>query len=504
MNREYLLNDWYVNLGRDFGPRTIFAVYSAFWGKLIGLPITYFVHYLLTGGIFILATYRMALLLFKNRKAAILTAITILFGATYSIGGNLLITSDFTVTQLSLSISLLAIVLILEERYFLSSILFAVSSYFHPQIGPESALLAYFSTALTFILTDRKILNKKMAVLIKKAILPYLIFVMPLLIFYLKSSQAEISTSLKINIIAFVRTPHHFLPAYFPLSHYLAFFIVLICGFIILRKLRENKNSELYLFISFFTLFTFFITVISLTALYSKTFYPLVILQPFRLTVYIYWFMALTVIGAIFLAILKNKIQPLFSFVPLFLSDYSRLIQFNKVNTAAIILGLIIVFYFKKIPFKALTVLILIFFSLFHFHEKFNYGSYYQHPVPEVELAQWAKNNTTKNDIFLIPPEFEKFRLISERPVVADWKSFPFQEKGYYEWYLRMCDLGNQSVCDSKNLSQDKVTSGFRTHTLQSLVDLGRKYQAKYAVSEVDYPELKKLYSNFYQVYMLP
>src|SRR3989338_3124893 len=177
MNREYLLNDWYVNLGRDFGPRTIFAVYSAFWGKLIGLPITYFVHYLLTICLTLFASYKLGVLLFKNKQAAVLSSLTILFGATYSIGGNLLVTRDFTVTQLALSLSLVSIVLLLENKYLYSSLLFAASSYFHPLIGPEAAIFSYISIHLI----------KKLS-LLKSGLITYLLAVFPLIIFYLNGA----------------------------------------------------------------------------------------------------------------------------------------------------------------------------------------------------------------------------------------------------------------------------------------------------------------------------
>ncbi|OGG00994.1 hypothetical protein A2153_06000 [Candidatus Gottesmanbacteria bacterium RBG_16_38_7b] len=118
-------------------------------------------------------------------------------------------------------------------------------------------------------------------------------------------------------------------------------------------------------------------------------------------------------------------------------------------------------------------------------------------------MAKWSKNNTTKDDILLIPPEFEKFRLISERAVVSDWKAFPFQEEGYFQWFLRMCDIGNQTKCDVKSVNKEKIINGYRTLSEQKLINLGRKYKAKYAISEVDYPELNKVYSNYYHIYRL-
>src|SRR3989338_3609607 len=172
INRGTISNDWYINVSRNFNPRTFFAIYTAFWGKLFGLPATYLLHYLLTSGLILYASYKLSLYMFKNVRGAILTSLTVLFGATYSIGGNLLVTRDFTVTQLALSLSLAAIVALLSGKFIISSILFILSSYLHPLIGPESALISFTAILAGHFIQDRKKIKAITADLFKLLILP--------------------------------------------------------------------------------------------------------------------------------------------------------------------------------------------------------------------------------------------------------------------------------------------------------------------------------------------
>ena len=491
MNPDYLPNDWYVNISREFGPRTIFAVYMAFWGKLIGLPLTYFIHYILTILLTLWASYNLGVILFRNRKAAVLSSLTVLFAATYSLGGNMLVTRDFTVTQLALSVSLVSIVLTIKSKYFFSSILFAISSYLHPLIGPEVAIICFASSV--FI--------KRLSV-IKSGLIPYFFSVFPLLFFYLKDVRSDIPTELKISIVAFMRTPHHFLPAFFPWQDYVSFLTLLILSLFLITREKNLIHDNIKKFLLYFCLIICVLIIISLFSIYVFRFYPGIILQPFRLTVYIYWFAALVVFNYFYKEIFTGNLPGFFSFLPLFLSDYSRLIFSGKTDTVAVLLGIFIILILRKLSIKILLILLLIFFSLFQFHEKFNYNSLYLFPTAETILAEWVNKNTPNNAIFLVPPEFEKFRLVSERAIVADWKAFPFQEAAFYEWFLRIRAISGQSE-RGRNLTRENAESGYRNLDIDKIFDLSGRYGVNYFISETEYPALNKIRDGKYKIFKL-
>lgn len=504
MDKNYLAFDWYVNISREFGPRTIFAIYSAAFGKITGLPVVYFLHYLLTIGLTLLASYKLAYFLFKNKKAALLTGMTVLFGSTYSIGGNLLVTRDFTVTQMALAATLSGIVYILEKRYILAAVFFITASYLHPLIGPIVFFISFFSVNLFHIFKNGRKTAFEIYKLFKSGLLPYVFSIFPLIFLYLKDYQSSgASAETKINILAFVRNPHHFLPSFFPAADYISFFLTLSVCAIIILKIKQKIPAQFKVLLFCFFQFTLLLILISLASIYIKPIYPLVVIQPFRLTVFIYWLMAVLIYSFIYKMVINNKISNFFLIAPFLLSDYQRLYSFSKTNMIGILVSFLIIILFRKIPFKASVILLLMTFTFFNYHNKLNLSSYFEHPTVEVELAAWVKKNTSDQDILIVPPEFEKFRLISFRPVVADWKAFPFQEKGYLEWFNRMCDLGNQIECNTNIIITDKIISGYRTHSTESLKSLGKKYSAKYIITEVVYPQLRLVYSNQYNIYRL-
>ena len=52
--------------------------------------------------------------------------------------------------------------------------------------------------------------------------------------------------------------------------------------------------------------------------------------------------------------------------------------------------------------------------------------------------AQFARDNTPADAVFIVPPRLGGFRLISERADVVDNKLFPFGDAAMEEWYARM------------------------------------------------------------------
>ncbi|MDK2971501.1 MAG: hypothetical protein PWP23_1256 [Candidatus Sumerlaeota bacterium] len=53
------------------------------------------------------------------------------------------------------------------------------------------------------------------------------------------------------------------------------------------------------------------------------------------------------------------------------------------------------------------------------------------------ELAEWVRVNTAGDDVFLIPPDLHGFRLVEQRPVVADWLYVPYENAPLWEWARR-------------------------------------------------------------------
>ena len=144
----------------------------AFWAKFFGLPLTYFLNYIFYIFLISLATYKLTKLIFRNKYAAFLSTITILFSKSITLGGNILVTKDFSAPQLPLGLSLLGIVFLLENNVFWAVICLTISSYLHPLVGIVGTLIIFFSFVISAISTD-----KEKLLCLLKAVFSYIFFI---------------------------------------------------------------------------------------------------------------------------------------------------------------------------------------------------------------------------------------------------------------------------------------------------------------------------------------
>ncbi len=96
-------------------------------------------------------------------------------------------------------------------------------------------------------------------------------------------------------------------------------------------------------------------------------------------------------------------------------------------------------------------------------------------------LQQWARDSTSPDDVFIVPPDLGRFRLRAERPIVVDFKGVAFSGAQLVNWYERMraCCLaplfeGPGSIGDFR--------TGYRLIDDERLEMLGIRYGARYAV----------------------
>lgn len=95
---------------------------------------------------------------------------------------------------------------------------------------------------------------------------------------------------------------------------------------------------------------------------------------------------------------------------------------------------------------------------------------------PESELYAWIRANTPKDAQILSPPGLERFRLASERAIVADWKSASLTE--LVEWYRRLEDVSGRRGFRTR----DEVCAGYDALDKRRLDALRDEYKLTYAV----------------------
>ena len=62
-----------------------------------------------------------------------------------------------------------------------------------------------------------------------------------------------------------------------------------------------------------------------------------------------------------------------------------------------------------------------------------------------LEIADWARENTSSKDIFLVDPHWEEFRALSQRPVFVTWKdgtAMLWERSFVSEWVTRVESFG--------------------------------------------------------------
>jgi hypothetical protein len=103
-----------------------------------------------------------------------------------------------------------------------------------------------------------------------------------------------------------------------------------------------------------------------------------------------------------------------------------------------------------------------------------------------VELCEWVSQNTSLNDVFLVPPNEESMRLVGQRAIVVNFKAVPQLSGELLEWRRRMC-----TVLDLPGLNgmphqyrQTLADIGTRYEQLsdEQLVTVARKFDARYLV----------------------
>lgn len=120
----------------------------------------------------------------------------------------------------------------------------------------------------------------------------------------------------------------------------------------------------------------------------------------------------------------------------------------------------------------------------------------------ERAMYAWIQENTPIDAVFISPPNMERFRLRSERAIIADWKGSPVAPGDLIEWYKRL-----EAVSGRRNFrSAGEVSRGYDAMDNKRLEKLKTTYHADYAAVRASaplsgYPVVYK--NSRYKVYSL-
>lgn len=459
--------------------------------KYISLPAAYYLNYLLVIACVILATFLLTKKLFRSDFVALMTSLFILFGQSYTLGGNDLVGRDLDPPRMAFSLVILGFSLLLYKRWILGAVFFGAASYIHPLIGFEVPFVFYISMSIASLPT-RRVLAVGKSFILYLLLSSYSFYTY--LQTFLSNKNTNIPSDVLFTILMKVRAPAHYLPSSWDLSIYIKFFLFLTLAFSFYKLFRQKflsfDKKIIINSVSFILLLAFagyiFTEIIPI--------YFLAALQFFRLTVIIYWLMAIFLYGGVFYYTLTKQFPNKFKFVFLLLIF---IIVYPKVLTTPglthflyILLAVIISILLTKLKLNAsklgnlLIVAVIINFSLLYRHYSLRLKELYPFSNAETSLEDWIRSNTPQEAIFLTPPDFYSFRLNAERATIIDWLVMPFEAKGMIEWAERISDVSGIQNTGYSEITELKAVEGYKTLDENRLKYLQQKYRLDYVVAQ--------------------
>ncbi len=542
MDPTYLSNDFFTNTFSLYGPRTFYSLFIAFLARGIPLTVVLFaLTFLGNAGLAFFSSLTAQHFFKDSHFSSYLAAAGVLTLKTFWLGyTNILYRVFLEPAHLAMPLLLLGFYLILKRRYFFSALAFGLASLFHPLMGLETGWLL-LGVLLALFLVDclRKKESLKGGWRIIGAIGLLAAFSLPLLIPL--AGQASISDELFIQLVAYVRHPHHYLPSTFGEQQYAQGVLYLLtCGVFFwsaLRTSEELKKQSSWLITVGAAIFLLCVGGYLFVEVWPSRLWTSA--QMFRLPYLIKWFSvvlisawvgnhiespaqaetrlsgftaAISLVDPIAMALVafitwfrrvvlpRIKLPARFPLEPLFLVAIliSAVVSKPDLRTwalFALLFALIWIFYLLKWKtsgfWAVLGVLIVLCaafltFGLTKQAPAFLKGqtpvfSLYDDSTELAQVAEFARLNTPEDAVFLTPPKAGEFRYIAERAIVVDFTAFAFQDQAMLEWYTRMVNCYGTSTLLGFN-GVPELTARYGHLINNELLTIARQYGADYAL----------------------
>jgi hypothetical protein len=342
---------------------------------------------------------------------------------------------------------LLSIYAFLCRRRFLAAFLLVFSAVMHPTYLLSSGVMTLTYMAVVY----REETNAKKALSLG---IFNLILILPLLSFlyiYFSPTSPELWSKSKAVLVA-VRSPHHFNPEVW-LGGLVYLKLAMMAAAIYLAR-----NTRLFLIM----LLPFSIATILTVAQVLWGNNSLAILTPWRMFIFLVPLSLCIIVGH-----LTSR------FFDMFIEPVAQRHKVIMVANLAVLLALVA--YGANTQVKRLKI-------------------YYEgESKPMMNFVREAKS---AGDQFLVPVELEDFRLYTGAPILVNFKSGPYKDTEYMQWYQRF--VGATDFYSARDESA--------CHVLRSLRD---QYKLTHVVVEGTHPggrcgNLSELYKDdYYRVYRL-
>lgn len=356
-------------------------------------------------------------------KVSVLLSLAFLM--TYSLsnfGGNELYYNYLIPSLPAKSLGIWAILFWLKKEKLLANALLACATLFQPLVGLQ----------LFLILTLVDVYETRDLKGIFIQCLPFLLVACPWILLLLnQQSHDALSNSQYLEILEF-RVGHHFFPQYNGFVHVLLFSLIAV--FALKYFHRANRSIAYFILLGILGILIYSLSII---------FFPVTTIinsQWYKITI---WIELFGIWSAILWAIGKFNLDIEKYFIPLMIAFWICLggLLMSGVKSPP-----------KDFPWQPLT-------------------------GQEYELGMWVKDNTSENALFLVPPSFSRFKIISQRSSFVDFKTMIHHHDYMAEFYQRVHMAYHIDLMDRQYLGLtgmlEKANGQLQTLPVDVLTEMG-------------------------------
>lgn len=481
---QYLTNDFYTNTTAGAGPRFFGSHILAFLaGNASRIEWNFFLISLgLNISIGLITYYVTQSILKQSKPTAVMSSLFVLFLPSFVFGYyDRSIIACAIPAFLLIPVTYLCVFLYIKGKYAWIAPIAVIASFVHPTLGLGSGIILVNLGIFHEVYSRKAEIKKRWKPLLLKfiglnalmgtAYLPYRITDAPVLLsnelFYLYTRY---------------RAPLHFVASKFSASDYLQTISFLLAGIFSTRILKENIQDE-----QKYQRIILLFAGIMLACVAGWFFLEIVpgnmaaTLFPYRYLMMLKWF-GLILISSLLFGYLWNKIKGWY-----FASKSNTEIFINKSDLRNLILAalLLVVWGYLILPQTGfwLSVAVILFFIVLvlinslggikkiipvlilsitlvvvivlgmvnslngpyewipdWLGEKFTPAITIDqnYDATSLALADFIKETTNENAVFLTPPGFGYIRILAQRALVCDLKAFPYQSNAQLEWQQRI------------------------------------------------------------------
>ena len=471
----------------------------AYISEYIPLEGTLLVFFLITRASIILAPAFLACSLLPGSKLAPVGAMAFFALAPAPIiGHGTLVINYFEHTSLSVALLIFAAAAFNSKRNFLWAFLLAAG--FNLNILYGIYALAFFIPVILINTSYRKNWKKWM-----EALVVFLILCTPLILSSLTNFQLDSSHNQLWLKAGEVRHPFHLYPHTWNIRQIAVFAGFMLCYCLVIFFSRDKIRG---LFMQGLIWLVMCLCWIGLNffGAYIIQSPNLLIIQPARASDIWFAIAVVQVISVFAYMIEKEEKLSRFSVVLFFISVMWLNFFYFPVVTIIILFVITVLVTIPGI-WKTLknnrgsvlisnaAVMIVLAFGIISLSE--NFKSYAENgfvklPVSEMRrVAKWAKEETSKEDVFLIDPNWEEFRPLAQRSVFVAWKDGTaiFWDKSFVEeWVMRIEELGFDFSTAKLGTTKGSIelSQYYKNMEDADVLDLSSKYPIHYWVVDID------------------